>query len=1579
MMRALKIQMIFVWAASTAAAQMSVTSRLKDLAPKPTALTEQILPANDSFLLGGTYPAGAAAEVAAYGPYITPYMAKMEAEGITTQDWFMQTTAFSAGAECAGGEYTCPVPTACAGGAYPDNGNCQSRAVAAVVPSLSPNANAANSTADAQWRTESSQGNAELTGNAYLGPYVAPAFTVSVAGVSAQQALITYTAPSSSPCTIKTSTNSSLTPAVLDVDPNTFANANSDLSRASTVRNGLERAVVIGQRTAQYASAGTYSGVRHFSRSLAPLTTYYGNVTCDSSTANFSFTTTNIPLGQIYGDPWLSDPANPGDQPWPEAAAGSTPESFNDPVRGANLVRVGLRNNQATSWNIPFASAFNQGQTTPCDSAGPWTSPCGIVTGGSGSTRVGNSTNPLVLRIPMQNYPPWTTNYGSGFSLDQLSVSLTGSVDSSNPTLRTLNACLSMNGGISCASPVYSAIAPRTSGAIAFGQASASTYGVCGGTFPCWLLDTKPRINSQETIAHQGTGTIANVSGTYYMANTGGDSFSLYWVTGGAGTMRVSTVSQSDACASPPASSTASEYRIASLTDPTGAGLNGNYLQFASGSTPPTGSVYWCEQNFAVMIWRATAPTDGSTVTLSASSTTAYGSYIPGIPDNGAGTACFNTLVYGGYFCLWGHMYWINPSTSPPTVAYWGQPVSSDNGSGTAALANSWFRTTAGSANIDQTKSNFTFNLVASDNCWYVGGACSATDTKTSGPLVVQVVFTPSATPVQPATPQGGGSQIGNATITASDAYSATWSVTSPSPWTMKWTNLTPQVSSTTCLGVSGVGCGIVQQMATFDSSFVPAEFDQGSHNWTCGLSAATSQGILVFPCNSYNGDSSAWVLAFAPGDGNPAHAGQTGGPQIIGAINTFNTPKGAVANGQAALTGHSLHTVVESGETGWFGIIANEEPNFTTSSTTIPAGGNACSAYGLSIAGDCIAVQMNSYTHDSATGYEPYFLASAIPVGFKGTPGELRTTQLGDTACFSSSSSSCGWAAQANELMTLRIKNYGGTPGLSVFQRGTYGGSSTEKALSGTYYLFWESYQSSSPVCVYCASQGVQAWWNPTAGCGGSPDPHGDCLKQDNNISIGHGEYRSGGESVTVNVPHWAIPQSILGAQAAWPGDWQVEQGAVPTFFSLASANETPPPVSPCPPGLSNCTFSGYVPGVNFVSINPPFDGVYGTPFAADAQTHPNAPGVNATTHNIYGLSELNQAFDNVCMTGEGTAPAFCLVRDGSSTCGTVTSGQLYRARPATVTDPDDFFSYNSTGTPPAGNTGATYINRKILATAASCGNHPLIDVSGPSSTIGTGSASAYTYCIARANGECVSGSLIGDIYANCPGVGTPGPETNAVGCNNGSYHGGTPFGMTNDICFQNQTATGDSIVQYTLQYTDYYGAYTRALANATSRLRMVTNFENNTSLPDGSMLFYRAEFLNLDRQDLWALQLPPYPPTDSTNRGTFVPISVSFTPPGGTNTTLVDFGYQEYAQGGTPYCTTRLDMCEATAATAPTGFQPFKFASETPVGLACGSSLCSIEIPAISQRMLYYRLRYQDSGGGTISIGPWKIQVVP
>jgi hypothetical protein len=159
-----------------------------------------------------------------------------------------------------------------------------------------------------------------------------------------------------------------------------------------------------------------------------------------------------------------------------------------------------------------------------------------------------------------------------------------------------------------------------------------------------------------------------------------------------------------------------------------------------------------------------------------------------------------------------------------------------------------------------------------------------------------------------------------------------------------------------------------------------------------------------------------------------------------------------------------------------------------------------------------------------------------------------------------------------------------------------------------------------------------------------------------------------------------------------------------------------------------------------------------------------------------------------------------------------------------------------------------------------------------------------------------------------------------------------------------------------------------------------MVFGFENNQLLPDNSWILYRQESLNYQRVEMWMAKNLPYPPADSVARWTFVPWPVSVSPPAGldVNNAIVEFGYQEYGAPQLINCTTRNDACIATAGTPIAENQPFYFASENPAGASCASG-CTITIPAISQRILYYQVKYRAANNTVLAADPPNAIVVP
>ena len=113
----------------------------------------------------------------------------------------------------------------------------------------------------------------------------------------------------------------------------------------------------------------------------------------------------------------------------------------------------------------------------------------------------------------------------------------------------------------------------------------------------------------------------------------------------------------------------------------------------------------------------------------------------------------------------------------------------------------------------------------------------------------------------------------------------------------------------------------------------------------------------------------------------------------------------------------------------------------------------------------------------------------------------------------------------------------------------------------------------------------------------------------------------------------------------------------------------------------------------------------------------------------------------------------------------------------------------------------------------------------------------------------------------------------------------------------------------------------------------------------------------------------VPPYPASDSVSRNTFIPITVKIPPQGAGSKIIVEFGYAENGDAGSFFCTTRQETCvAASSGVDPTS--PFYFAqSETYSGVSCASG-CTVAIPALSQRVLYYRWKQRDAVGNVIAV---------
>jgi hypothetical protein len=798
-------------------------------------------------------------------------------------------------------------------------------------------------------------------------------FSVQVLGTTATQGIIAYTAPDANPCTVQVSENSSLSPLVPDIDPTIFANSDLD-NRVGSISNGTAREFVIGQRAAQLATAGLYAGIRHYSRALQAYTTHYGQVTCDSQTTTFSFTTTNIPLGNTYPDPWLNDPSNPGTQPFPEAL-GDGSSSFIDPLTGMLLKEVSLRDAQDHIMtyppNNPIITAHNAGQV-PCDSAGPWNNPCYAVAaqgyGGNNPANfasVGNSTSWLILPVDMNqgvdgglyrgtSYQPY------GVSLNQIAVTLTGYVTSPTSNLDQIDVCLSMNGGASCANQIQTIQLQTSSSTQTAGEVDTTKFGIIP-----WVLDSSPRINRPEVQAHEGTVSVSGNTLTW----ESGDVFSTYWFTGGNSVISLAASSQSDACnySSYLPSTKATQYALTSLVD-------GNHMTVSG--TPPSGTYYYCAHNFAVMVRRHQA--DASSTAYIQAAYLSTNDYLnpQSTFDDGGPTTCFNTLINGGFLCYYGGLFWVNPATGATS---W---LGSLSDQGKKSGANQWI----GWGNPCSSNEG----LIWDNSQTVPTGYCFARET--SGKLaLLKVTYTGPTTP--PTQPQGVNSQMENLALTNTDDYSLYYG-----GGELTFTDVTPGSINET----------IFDQLAAFDPTFNPSLFTN------CVPTGTVSNGIVASDCISQGQDSPGWFFAIAVGDSNPLHAGTSSGAHVIGAVNSYDG---------TLVRWRGIHGFSGTGDnSNYFRITTNGYGTMINSThDAITATGTDCSAYGGTTGQQCSLIQMDLYQ----SSYEPYLQSPTSP--FVGTPGELGNAASGDRAAVGSKN---------GEIMTLVAKNYGGVAGQWVWQR---------------------------------------------------------------------------------------------------------------------------------------------------------------------------------------------------------------------------------------------------------------------------------------------------------------------------------------------------------------------------------------------------------------------------------------------------------------------------------------------------------------------------------------------------------------
>jgi hypothetical protein len=281
------------------------------------------------------------------------------------------------------------------------------------------------------------------------------------------------------------------------------------------------------------------------------------------------------------------------------------------------------------------------------------------------------------------------------------------------------------------------------------------------------------------------------------------------------------------------------------------------------------------------------------------------------------------------------------------------------------------------------------------------------------------------------------------------------------------------------------------------------------------------------------------------------------------------------------------------------------------------------------------------------------------------------------------------------------------------------------------------------------------------------------------------------------------------------------------------------------------------------------------------------------------------------------------------------------------------------------------TVLHRKILPTFAFVGRNPLVDISGPSSLIGTTSVNQFTYCYANVAGECYSGSNVGDVYVNAPHVQYPWCWYPGIA--------NQPDDITS-ICVGDLGGQTANVLEFSATGNDWTGTTTRRLGPAYSRYNQMNVFWNLIAGPSLSFLGNYGRWLEGVRSDVLLSSLPPMPQPDSISRNAFVPVGLTLAPPSGVPvaSAIVEFGYAENGSAQSFYCTSRQETCVASSRTINAATPFFYEQTERFTAVPCASG-CTITVPVLSQHVLYYQWKYFGGSGQVVATSQIRAVAVP
>jgi len=230
---------------------------------------------------------------------------------------------------------------------------------------------------------------------------------------------------------------------------------------------------------------------------------------------------------------------------------------------------------------------------------------------------------------------------------------------------------------------------------------------------------------------------------------------------------------------------------------------------------------------------------------------------------------------------------------------------------------------------------------------------------------------------------------------------------------------------------------------------------------------------------------------------------------------------------------------------------------------------------------------------------------------------------------------------------------------------------------------------------------------------------------------------------------------------------------------------------------------------------------------------------------------------------------------------------------------------------------------------------------------------ATPWSSCYAYKPGECRSGSKAGEYFVWAKNMWM---ERN--GCVISTLKDSSP------CTFAPWPQSGWIVQNYT-QADDPKGTHFRRLTMGLVGPFSAYHYSSPHVVPDHKFMFVRYSYPNGMAAAPLLYKLPPPPVEDSIDRSIPIPVPVSL--PSGSGYGRIRFGYGENGAVAQFFCTTRQEACLTDAKTAPFAYET----SDTLAATNCTAG-CTIPVPAISGRVLFYRVERSANGSTGWVAGP-------